>query len=186
MRRSSPKPIRPTACSWRPGRILTQRYPAGRELSREFNFQTTLYRDTSKIAECCDVSVFSGTMVCGIFGVAVPIIESANTKQNSRVDLMCTLCDATGRTRDLPVVAGFSCSQADATDNTAVAASTPSTTTTRSRFSLLTASGHTFPLARAPSTFQPAARFPLISLRFPLRPKRWLAMRLSSGRTQRD
>eukprot|EP00903_Cladosiphon_okamuranus_P000965 g963.t1 len=38
---------------------------------------------------------------------------------------MCTLCQATGRTEELPVVAGFSCSQASATPTNAVNASTP-------------------------------------------------------------
>jgi len=38
---------------------------------------------------------------------------------------MCTLCDATGRTRDIPVVAGFSCSEVEAPAGTPVASSTP-------------------------------------------------------------
>lgn len=44
---------------------------------------------------------------------------------NTKAVEMCTLCDATGRTRDLPVVAGFSCSQTVATESTSAAASTP-------------------------------------------------------------
>ncbi|MEM5581310.1 M10 family metallopeptidase [Roseibium sp. AS2] len=38
---------------------------------------------------------------------------------------MCTLCDATGRTRELPIVAGFSCSKVESAEKVPVAASTP-------------------------------------------------------------